>query len=386
MADVTALIVNFNTARYCRACVASLREQHFTVDGRPGELEILVLDNGSRPADREELGRLTEPGVAVHFLGENRGYGAANNYGAARARGRYLFVLNPDVRVLPGALAALVEALAAERRLAAVGPRTWMDDARTLLHPPNDVPRLWHRTLQAAANLSPFWGRMSARVRTRRALRHWRVSEPRTVPLLSGAAFLTRRDVVERVGLFDPAFPLYFEDTDWFVRVRRAGYRLLYVPRAEVVHYFSRSALQDYAAAMAKARRAELYYYRKHYGWWAAAWVARLNRVVARALARRPEGVRLGPCEDLGRVTGPPSFSVSARGPLLGELAGNPLFSLAAGTLVEGGTWRLSQEMWDQLWDGVYFCRLVDPRTLKTLGCWSFRKTTCTQQTVGNAL
>lgn len=387
MPDVSALIVNYNSADYCLRCVESLRAQEFRVDGRPGSMEIIVLDNDSRPEDQARLGALEGmDAVKLVLTGENLGYGRANNQGAAMARGRYLYVLNPDVKVLPGAIDAMLAVLQTRPRTGAVGPNTWMDDDCTLWHPPNDEPTRWYRTLQALANIALPFGRLNARIRARRALAHWRYTDPTPVKLLSGASFITPRTLVERLGLFDPDFPLYFEDTDWFTRVRRAGYDLVQVPAAEIVHYFSRSALQDYAAAMEKARQAEQHFFRKYHGERGLHWLDRLNRMVAAAIARRPEGYRLGRCRDLGRVAAPPVFRVGGGDVLLGEIAGNPLFTLAAGTLVEEGAWRLSTSMWDQLWDGVYYARLVDPDTLETLGTWSFAKSSRADERVGNAL
>ena len=99
---------------------------------------------------------------------------------------------------------------------------------------------------------------------------------------------------------------------------------------------------------------------------------------------KRPDGNAMKP------VAEPPVFAVSdagaAGGALIGEIAGNPLFTLAAGTLVEEGSWRLSTSMWDQLWDGLYYARLMDPENLETLGCWSFAKSSCADERVGNAL
>jgi len=255
MPDLSAIIVNYNSADYCLRCVESLRAQSFRVDGVEGTMEIIVLDNGSRPEDRVRLETVESLGARLVFTGENLGYGPANNLGVEMATGRFIYILNPDVKVLPGAIDAMLGVLASRPQVAGVGPTTWMDDDRTLWHPPNDVPTRWYRTLQALANLALPFGLLNARIRSRRALRHWTRKEPSRVSLLSGASFITTRRVIERIGLFDPDFPLYFEDTDWFTRARMLGYQLVHVPAAEVVHYFSRSALQDYATAMEKARR-----------------------------------------------------------------------------------------------------------------------------------
>ncbi len=387
--DVSALVVNYNSAAYCLQCVESLLAQRFTVDGRPGRLEVIVLDNDSRPEDQAALRAVERPGVELIYTGENLGYGPANNRGAARARGRWLWVSNPDVVVFPGALDAMLRVLEARPDCAAVGPTTWMDDDRTLLHPPNDRPSLRRRTLLANANRSVPHARLSARIRTRRAVRHWRYAEPTPVLLLSGANFVTPRAVVDELGLFDEVFPLYYEDTDWFTRARQAGYRLLQVPDAEIVHYFSRSALQDYAAAMEKAQRAEALFYAKHFGDDAVERIDALNAEVKAAIEANPGGIALGPSEDLGPLAAPPTFAVPADHagrPVLGEIAGNPLFSLAAGTFVAGDAWTLSTSMWNQLWDGIYYCRLVDPDSLDTLGSWRFAKRSAPDQHVSDAL
>ena len=105
--DVSALVVNYNSADYCLQCVDSLLAQTFEVDGRPGRLEVIVLDNDSRPEDQEKLTAVEKPGVTLIYTGENLGYGPANNRGAALAKGRWLYILNPDVKVLPGAIAAM---------------------------------------------------------------------------------------------------------------------------------------------------------------------------------------------------------------------------------------------------------------------------------------
>src|SRR5215207_8341072 len=91
---LSALIVNYNTAALTRDCVASLRAQQLShVAGTPAELEILVVDNASRPDDRA---RLHDLDATVLFCEENCGYGAALNLARAHARGEFLLFSNPD--------------------------------------------------------------------------------------------------------------------------------------------------------------------------------------------------------------------------------------------------------------------------------------------------
>lgn len=367
---VSALVVNYNSAGWTRRCVASLLEQDL-----PGPIEVLVVDNASRPEDRAALPAVEGPQVRVLFNEENVGYGPANNQAFAASGGEFVYVSNPDVKVLPGALRTLVEHLRAHPDVGAAGPKTWMDDGRSVLHPPNIFPTLGAFTAQCLAQVSLAAARRVARARSRRALRIWEAAAPIDLPMLSGAAILTRRALIDRVGFFDPEFPLYFEDTDWFVRVRRAGGRLVQVPAAEIIHYFSRSAVQDYAAALERNARSEDRFFRKYHGPLGHSWYRFLSARVRRRVAGLEDPPSLHPLEDLGLVGGAPVLRApGGRGPLYAEIAGNALFSLAAGQLFEGTELRLSPTLWESLWDGAYFVRVLERESGRCVGAWRLRK------------
>lgn len=366
---VSALVVNYNSAGWARGCVASLLEQDL-----PGPVEVIVVDNASRPDDRDALRSLEGPGVRVLFNEHNAGYGPANNQAFAASSGEFVYVSNPDVKVLPGALRVLVDHLRAHPDTGAAGPKTWMDDGRTVLHPPNIFPTIAAFTAQCVAQCSMAAARRVARWRSRRALRVWEAEAPLELAMLSGAAILTRRALIARVGFFDPEFPLYFEDTDWFVRVRRAGARLVQVPAAEIIHYFSRSAVQDYAAALERNARSEDRFFRKHHGALGHAWYRFLSARVRRHVAGLKQPPALHPLEDLGLVGDAPVLRAAGRGRLYAEIAGNALFSLAAGQLFEGTELRLSPTLWESLWDGAYFVRVLERESGRCVGAWRLRK------------
>src|SRR6185503_10201654 len=88
--------------------------------------------------------------------------------------------------------------------------------------------------------------RLVARKRMIDLLHYWERRHPIEVDSLSGAFLATRHDVVERVGPFDAAYSLYYEDADWCRRVRRSGLRLVLLPAAEAVHFYSVSSNQDW--------------------------------------------------------------------------------------------------------------------------------------------
>ena len=215
---LSAVIVNYKMASFLPALVSSLKIE--------GVEEIIVADNPSTPDEREHVTALD--GVRTVLPEENRGYGAALNAGAKAARGDALLLLNPDMEAGPGAIAPLVEAL---RRYEAAGPNYLWDRAGRW-HIPHPQPHTWR---------SDFTARARPRTALRRALsyqlRRWTGTAPVEAPLLSGAAFLIRRQAFETVGGFDERFFLYFEENDFFVRFRKAGFRAAVAPRARFFHF-----------------------------------------------------------------------------------------------------------------------------------------------------
>jgi GT2 family glycosyltransferase len=153
-------------------------------------------------------------------------------------------VLNPDCRVVPGMLGGLREALDAHPEAGMVGPNVSMDEDGDVLLPPNEMVDPFVDALAHMTRTSDAVARWNARRRARFAYRVWRAATPMSVPMLSGGCFMGRRAEFDRLGLFDPGFPLYYEDTDLFRRFVDAGFILLQVPSTRVVHFFSRSAGQ----------------------------------------------------------------------------------------------------------------------------------------------
>ena len=140
--DLSVIIVNYNVALLVLKAVASLEGQRFAgQSGGDGRLEILVIDNASSADDLACLEQLPSSVVLVRN-DRNVGFAAANNQGIQHAAGRFLCLLNPDTRVLDGALDALLQHLYRHPEVGAVGPRFWADDERTILLPPGDPPTL----------------------------------------------------------------------------------------------------------------------------------------------------------------------------------------------------------------------------------------------------
>ncbi len=247
---VAAILVAWNTRDELLRALASL-----TATCRP--LEILVIDNASSDGSVAAV-RSSHPGVTVIENAENLGFGRACNQGLRTTNAPYVLLLNSDAELRPGALEAMAEILDAHADVAVVGPRTLFSDGTIQLS--------WGRF---PGPLSEWHQRrlvLGIEARLPLALKHVEqlASREHEPDWLSASCWLARREVLLAVGLFDEGFFLYWEDADLCLRLREAGWRLVFTPRAEVVHYQGVSKARSSGRALAEYHGSHLRYYRKH--------------------------------------------------------------------------------------------------------------------------
>lgn len=238
---VTAVIVHWQDAADTRGCVESLG---------PEGVDVVVVDNGSR----EPLGDTLGAGVTVLHSAENRGYAGGANLGvrAALEQGAdVVLLLNNDVRMRAGATRAALAVLAADVRVAAVGPKVLARE---------DPSRLWLA-----------WGEVDYR-QSLVALRgagekdgpEYAVERP--VDWIAGCTMWLRREALDAIGLLDEDFFAYHEEVDWCARAWRAGWKIVYAPDAVVTHTGRGSAGGRASVRIRKyfAARNSVLYARKH--------------------------------------------------------------------------------------------------------------------------
>lgn len=215
---IDAVIVHYHSAGEARDAIAALR-----IDGNVAR--ILVADNGSTP---DECSILQAADVEILDMGRNAGYAGAINAAFAQTTAEFAVVMNEDVIVQPGCLAALRDELA--RGAAVAGPLFFWERSRTLMLPCTEERTRRNELLKVC---DPDRARSAWRAHARR---HWTARDPLQTVSLSGALLAFRRDTWQAVGPFDEEYPLYFEENDWLMRVDRAGLRCVYVPAAQAIH------------------------------------------------------------------------------------------------------------------------------------------------------
>ncbi len=255
--DLAVVIVSWNTAEILRACLQSLGP------GSDGlALDVIVVDNGSQDGSGPIV-RRDFPAVRLIQNNQNAGYARANNQGIAASRAPYVLLLNSDTRVPPAALTGLVNFLVSHPDAAAVGPRLVRPDG-------SPQPYGFGRD----PTLSYLLARGLNRLLLRRYLHDWATDVAQPVDWVSGACLLARRAAIEQAGTLDENMFMYFEDNDWCLRLRQAGWKIYLVPQVQVVHLGGRSMARNPAAREAYSQSLR-YFYRKHYSP-LAQWMLRL--------------------------------------------------------------------------------------------------------------
>ena len=375
--DLSIVIVNFNSAHFLHPLLASIDSQEWTVDGRPGTHEVIIIDNASKGEDAGELENLASGREHVRYVQNtvNTGYGQANNQGFWVAQGRYHMILNPDTMFLPGCFAELIGFLEQRPDADMAGPLAFMDPSAQVMMPPNELPTPELVELRTKAQTTIDASERVLAERTKFAYEYWSATEPMELEMLSGSCVVFRRELFADEPPFDPGFPLYYEDTDMFMRLRKAGKKLFHLPNARMYHYWSQSAGTHARGAQYRERLSARRYYEKHFG---TQGRETYEHNLASAIATKESGTHIMPldCEHIEASNASPVFPVDpAHENYYIEFAGNPIFTLAVGMFPEQkGDFTVSQVMWDQLGPGDYWIRMIDRDSLETVRSWVVTK------------
>ena len=247
--ELSISIVSWNTRELLRECLGAIRE-----DPRSAAWELFVVDNASGDGSADMVEECF-PWVEVIRSRENLGFSGGHNLALARARGRYRLILNPDTRIDPGALGVMVDFADRNPAVGAVGPR--LEDGRGNLErswggSPGTLPLISHKLL--LHRLFPY--RRLARLRSGAADVGW----------VTGACLMVRREAAEAAGPLDDGMFMCHEDVEWCMRLRSAGWRVVYLPQSRVVHHEGRSIRQRLGEMLVVSQQSQYYLFQKHFG------------------------------------------------------------------------------------------------------------------------
>jgi len=245
---ITAVVLNWNGEKYITDCLQSLKlVRHPGVD-----FKIVVVDNDSQDGSADIISKKF-PEVTLVRNDHNAGFAEGHNSGIKKALedgSEYVWILNPDTVVDEGALVALMDA-ASEYKLAGVfGSKIYYAPGtefhKTTLAPADSGHVLWY------AGGVVDWTNLITSSRGKDEVDHTQYDHDIETDFISSVSMFVRRRVLESAGLFDWRYFLYFEENDFCERVKKAGWRLMYVCQSRVWHAApsetagGASGIQDY--------------------------------------------------------------------------------------------------------------------------------------------
>lgn len=268
MPDLSVIIVNFNTRALLQDCLRSIAQD------ATAQAEVMVVDNASSDGSAGMV-RSEFPWVWLQENQENAGFAKANNAAIPQARGKYVLLLNSDTVVRPGAFRVMADFLATHPQTGGVTCRLLNADG-TVQACTSGTPGPMLLFFRLSGLSQVFYNqRLRSLVRrygglflgsTIRSYLEPYVSQSATeVENISGACLMLRREAIDQVGLLDESFFMYFEDMDYCLRLRNAGWKLHYLPQGEIVHLVGRSSGGRMLHYSVHAYRALFAMYRRHF-------------------------------------------------------------------------------------------------------------------------
>jgi len=252
MIIVSVVIVNWNTKDLLKGCLDSIP------DGAGGlHFEIVVVDNASDDGSAEFVEK-NYAKVSLIKNVVNRGFAYACNQGADIARGKYIFLLNPDTILEKDTIRKMVEFLDSTEWVGVVGPQLIGRDGK-IQNSVRRFPRLWDMLIRdTILKRILFFGKKGRITRT--------LSKdlPSSVDQVSGAAMLLRRDIWRDINGMDQRFFMFYEEVDLCKRLVDFGFKILYLPTARIIHLGGGSRRQDRSAVQLYSVRSMFQYFSKY--------------------------------------------------------------------------------------------------------------------------
>jgi len=290
---LTTLLVSFNTRGLLAPCLDALAAARAPL----GESPVIVVDNASSDGSAEYLEQ-HYPDVHLIRSDKNLGFGRANNLGLPKVRSKYLLLLNTDAFVEPDALTKTLAFMESTPDCGILGVRLVGRDGD--LQPSCRYFPTPYNTFLSRSGLARWLP--AVRMVDDMAWAHDEVRECDWVP---GCFYLIRRELLDRVGLFDPRYFLYYEEVDHCFAAKAAKFKVMYYPHVSVVHIGGESA-KSLGAINKSGRQLEVLqiesaqiYFRKNHGLAGLLWHLFLEELadvvlIAKALLDRRKRSGIG--------------------------------------------------------------------------------------------
>lgn len=246
MVDVSIILVNYNTKELTSACIDSI-----LMHTHGCSYEILLVDNASTDGSRERFEN--DRRVRYFYQTENLGFGKANNIGFKEAKGRYLICLNTDTLLVEDSISKMYS-LMEKNGIEVLGVKLINKEGSMMHSYGTFTPSVWWELYYGCY---PFGILVNMYYKIKLLL-----NKVVSVGYITGADLMISKEVIDKCGMFDPDFFMYFEEAEMQRRFKAKGYKSYYFPGTQIIHLEGKSN-------MFKERREKMYltsrdtYYRK---------------------------------------------------------------------------------------------------------------------------
>ncbi len=238
--DISIVILNYKSKGFVMSCIKSITEASFDLSDKKLKYEIIVVDNNSDDKIGEFLA-WQYPQVVFIQNEVNVGMGAGNNVGIKRASGDYVVVMNPDTIAFRDTFRILYRFMEEEKQIGVCGPRQ-LNPNKTIQNSCYRWPKLF-TPIYRRTPLGNF--RFAQRDLNRYLMKDFDHSSRRPVDWLLGSFLFIRASVIEEIGVFDERYFMYFEDTDYCRRFWGKDWKVVYYPKAKIIHNHNRHSAQS---------------------------------------------------------------------------------------------------------------------------------------------
>jgi len=254
--DVSIVIVNYNVKAFLEQCLMAIRRAQHDL-----RVEIFVVDNASVDGSQAML-KKKFPYVQLIENNKNLGFSKANNQALKIAKGHYILIINPDTLIQEDTLVTLKRLLDERPETAAVGCKLLNPDGSFQITSRRSLPTPWVAFTKIIGLSSIF---PKSKIFGRYNLTYLDPNVETEVDVLSGSFMFIRRAVLQDVGYFDEDYFMYGEDIDLCHRIKQKGWKILYTPATQAIHYKGESTKKSELSYLTHFYSAMLIFTHKHF-------------------------------------------------------------------------------------------------------------------------
>lgn len=254
MTDISIIIVSYNSSQHLDSCLSSIcaSKDHY-------KKEVIVVDNASLD-NSVEIAERYKDFTTIIKSSENLGYAGGNNLGLSIAKGKFLLILNPDTSIFENTLELLYLFALANPQAGAIGPM--------LIFPDGSIQRYFCRyySIRTILFRRSFLGKVFPSLTKHPLMSPIDTDVPIELDWLLGSTLFIPKKIIDEVGMFDDGYKLYFEDVDFCYRIRQKGYKVLYYPKAQIIHDHQRESAKGFSIKTIWHIQSSIRFFNK-FGW-----------------------------------------------------------------------------------------------------------------------